>query len=158
MAHSSDSPYAKALNFTQIVCTCYIVTLSMAHLKAICVPFIAHSVPFILQNSTSQKNFCELDIICVMIVFCQKNSVHCYRNVRETQWTPQQTQTRRTRPVHQHWRDKETQKCPNNFDWDCSWVKKYYCGVLRRYVSQNIVAITGTLRLNRLTLMHVFNW
>ena len=21
--------------------------------------------------------------------------------------------------VHQHWGDKETQKCPNNFDWDC---------------------------------------
>ena len=24
--------------------------------------------------------------------------------------------------VHQHWGDKETQKCPNNFDWDCGWV------------------------------------
>ena len=22
--------------------------------------------------------------------------------------------------VHQHWGDKEAQKCPNNFDWDCS--------------------------------------
>ena len=22
--------------------------------------------------------------------------------------------------VHQHWGDKETQNCPNNFDWDCS--------------------------------------
>ena len=22
--------------------------------------------------------------------------------------------------VHQHWGNKETQKCPNNFDWDCS--------------------------------------
>ena len=22
--------------------------------------------------------------------------------------------------VHQHWGDRETQKCPNNFDWDCS--------------------------------------
>ena len=21
--------------------------------------------------------------------------------------------------VHQHWGDKETRKCPNNFDWDC---------------------------------------
>ena len=95
VAHSSDSAYVKVLNLTQIVCTCYIVTLSIAHLKAICVPFIAHSVPFIVQYSTSPKNFCELDILCVMIVFCQNNSVHCYRNVRETQWTPQQTQTRR---------------------------------------------------------------
>ena len=25
--------------------------------------------------------------------------------------------------VHQHWGDKETQKCPNNFDWDCSMPK-----------------------------------
>ena len=22
--------------------------------------------------------------------------------------------------VHQHWGDRETQKCPNTFDWDCS--------------------------------------
>ena len=28
-----------------------------------------------------------------------------------------------------------------------------FCGVLKRYVSQNIVAITGTLRLNRFTLL-----
>ena len=34
---------------------------------------------------------------------------------------------------------------------------KYFFGVLRRYVSQNIIAITGTLRLNRLTLLYVFN-
>ena len=30
-----------------------------------------------------------------------------------------------------------------------SRMRKYYCGVLRRFLSQNIVAITGTLRLNR---------
>ena len=42
-------------------------------------------------------------------------------------------------------------------------MRKYYsweilfCGVLRRYFSQNIVAITGTLRLNRFTLLYVFN-
>ena len=24
--------------------------------------------------------------------------------------------------VHQHWGDKETQKCPNNFEWDCSMI------------------------------------
>ena len=41
-------------------------------------------------------------------------------------------------------------------------MRKYYseemlfCGVLRRYVSQNIVAINGTLRLNRFTLLYVF--
>ena len=41
-------------------------------------------------------------------------------------------------------------------------MRKYYreenrfCGVLRRYVSQNIVAIIGTLRLNRFTLLYVF--
>ena len=41
-------------------------------------------------------------------------------------------------------------------------MKKYYSGkilfcgtVLRRYVSQNIVAISGTLRLNRFTLLYV---
>ena len=34
-----------------------------------------------------------------------------------------------------------------------------FCGVLRRYViSQSIVAITGILRLNRFTLLYVFNW
>ena len=44
-----------------------------------------------------------------------------------------------------------------------SRMRKYYsgeiqfCGVLRRYVSQNIVAITGNLRLNRFTLFYVFN-
>ena len=44
-----------------------------------------------------------------------------------------------------------------------SRVRKYYsgeilfCGVLRRYVSQNIVAVTGNLRLNRFTLFYVFN-
>ena len=32
-----------------------------------------------------------------------------------------------------------------------------FCGVLRRYVSQNIVAITGNLRLNRFTLFHLFH-
>ena len=36
--------------------------------------------------------------------------------------------------------------------------KILFCGVLRRYVSQNIVAITfGNLRLNRFTLFYVFN-
>ena len=24
--------------------------------------------------------------------------------------------------VHQHWGDKETPKCPNHFDWDCSFL------------------------------------
>ena len=24
--------------------------------------------------------------------------------------------------VHQLWEGKKTAKCPNNFDWDCSWV------------------------------------
>ena len=24
--------------------------------------------------------------------------------------------------VHQHWGDKDTQKCPNNFEWDCSMI------------------------------------
>ena len=45
-----------------------------------------------------------------------------------------------------------------------SRMRKYYsgemlfCGVLRRYISQNIVAITfGNLRLNRFTLFYVFN-
>ena len=42
-------------------------------------------------------------------------------------------------------------------------MSKYYSGeilfsgVLRRYVSQNIVAVTVTLRLNRFTLLYVFN-
>ena len=41
--------------------------------------------------------------------------------------------------------------------------RKYYigeilfCGVWRRYVSQNIVAITGNLLLNKFTLLYVFN-
>ena len=35
--------------------------------------------------------------------------------------------------------------------------KNLFCGVFRRFVSQNIVAITGTLRLNRFTLLYVFN-
>ena len=44
-------------------------------------------------------------------------------------------------------------------------MRKYYseeilfCGVLRRYVSQNIVAITGTLRLNRfICCMYLTDW
>ena len=37
------------------------------------------------------------------------------------------------------------------------YVYYVFCGVLRRYVSQNIVAITGNLRLNRFTLFYVFN-
>ena len=56
-AHSSDSPYMKSLNLTQIVCTCYIVTLPIGHLKAICVRFSAHSVPFIFQFSTLPNKF-----------------------------------------------------------------------------------------------------
>ena len=32
-----------------------------------------------------------------------------------------------------------------------------FCGVLRRYVSQNIVAITGNPQLNRFTFFYVFN-
>ena len=41
-------------------------------------------------------------------------------------------------------------------------MRKYYSGeilfsgVLRRYVSQNIVTITGSLWLNRFTLLYVF--
>ena len=41
-------------------------------------------------------------------------------------------------------------------------MRKYYSGeilfsgVLRRYVSQNIVTITGTLWLNKFTLLYVF--
>ena len=92
VAHSSDSPSVKALIFTHTVCTCYIATLSIAHLKAICVRFSAHSVHFIFRYSSPQKHFCELDILCV-IVLCQNNSVHRYRNVRETQWTPQQSKS-----------------------------------------------------------------
>ena len=67
VAHWSNSLYAKALNFTQIVCTCYIVTLSITHLKAICVPFIAYRAQFLLFSNTllPKKNFCELDILCV---------------------------------------------------------------------------------------------
>ena len=45
-----------------------------------------------------------------------------------------------------------------------SRMRKYYsgemlfCGVLRCYISQNIVTITfGNLRLNRFTLFYVFN-
>ena len=45
-----------------------------------------------------------------------------------------------------------------------SRMRKYYsremlfCGVLRGYISQNIVAITfGNLQLNRFTLFYVFN-
>ena len=44
-----------------------------------------------------------------------------------------------------------------------SRMRKYYsweilfCSVLRRYVSQNIVAIIGNLRLNRFTFFYVFN-
>ena len=44
-----------------------------------------------------------------------------------------------------------------------SRMRKYYrgeilfCSVLWRYVSQNIVAIPGNLRLNRFTLFYVFN-
>ena len=40
-------------------------------------------------------------------------------------------------------------------------MRKYYsveikfCGVLRRYVSQNIVAISRTVRLNRFSLLYV---
>ena len=36
-------------------------------------------------------------------------------------------------------------------------MRKYYCGVLRRHVPKNTVAITGTLRLNRFTLLYIFN-
>ena len=120
------------------------------------------------------RNFCELVILCVMLI-CPNNLVHCYRNFRETQWTPNKPKARRLWPtyrltsvsvntpsnssptqsqtkivgtllpnavfslllltsslsklfiavrspnlVHQHWGDKETPKCPNHFDWDCS--------------------------------------
>ena len=57
VTHSNDCPYMKSLNLTQIVCTCYIVTLSIGHLKAICILFSAHSVPFIFQYSTLPKKF-----------------------------------------------------------------------------------------------------
>ena len=32
-----------------------------------------------------------------------------------------------------------------------------FCGVLRHYNSQNIVTITGTVRLNRFSVMYVLN-
>ena len=132
---------------------------------------------FLLFSNTllCPRNFCELVILCVMLL-CPNNLVHCYRNVRETQWIPNKPKARRLWPtyrltsvsvntpsnssptqsqtkivgtlrpnavffllvlplslsklfitvqspnlVYQHWTDKETQKCPNNFDWDCSY-------------------------------------
>ena len=40
-----------------------------------------------------------------------------------------------------------------------SRMRKYHCGVLRRYISQNIVAKTGILPSNRFTyVLYVFNW
>ena len=45
---------------------------------------------------------------------------------------------------------------PNRMRKYCSG-EILFCGVLSRYVSQNIVAVTGTLRLNIFTLLYVFN-
>ena len=44
---------------------------------------------FLLSSNTllCPRNFYELVILCVVLL-CPNNLVHCYRNVRETQWTP----------------------------------------------------------------------
>ena len=46
---------------------------------------------------------------------------------------------------------KKSEKIGKNRNWTPCIP---YCDVLRQYVSQNIVAITGTLRLNRITLLY----
>ena len=43
--------------------------------------------PLFSNTLLCPRNFCELVILCVMLL-CPNNLVHCYRNVRKTQWTP----------------------------------------------------------------------
>ena len=50
--------------------------------------------PLFSNTLLCSRNFCELVILCVMLL-CPNNLVHCYRNVRETQWTPNKPKTRR---------------------------------------------------------------
>ena len=56
---------------------------------------------FLLFSNTliCPRNFCELVILCVMLL-CPNNLVHCYRNVRETQWTPNKPKARRLWPIY----------------------------------------------------------
>ena len=76
VAHSSDSPYMKTQNLAQIVCICYIVTLSMGHFKATCVRFTTHSIPFIFQYSTLPKKFLRTGhSLCCVVMPKQLSSV-----------------------------------------------------------------------------------
>ena len=56
---------------------------------------------FLLFSNTllCPRNFCELVILCVMLL-CPNNLVHCYRNVRETQWMPNKPKARRLWPTY----------------------------------------------------------
>ena len=55
--------------------------------------------PLFSNTLLCPRNFCELVILCVMLL-CPNNLVHCYRNVRETQWTPNKPKTRRLWPTY----------------------------------------------------------
>ena len=55
--------------------------------------------PLFSNTLLCPRNFCELVILCVMLL-CPNNLVHCYRNVRETQWTPNKPKARRLWPTY----------------------------------------------------------
>ena len=50
--------------------------------------------PLFSNTLLCPRNFCELVILYFMLS-CPNNLVHCYRNVRETQWTPNKPKARR---------------------------------------------------------------
>ena len=55
--------------------------------------------PLFSNTLLCPRNFCELVILCVMLL-CPNNLVHCYRNVRKTQWTPNKPKARPLWPTY----------------------------------------------------------
>ena len=61
---------------------------------------LVHTQFLVFSNTLlCTRNFYELVILCVMLL-CPNNLVHCYRNVRETQWTPNKPKARRLWPTY----------------------------------------------------------
>ena len=66
----------------------------------LCIYGLVHTQFLLFSNTLlCPRNFCELVILCVMLL-CPNNLVHCYRNVRETQWIPNKPKARRLWPTY----------------------------------------------------------
>ena len=95
VAHSGASPYTKSPeSYVDSHARAMLSRYQSATRKLFVYDLLHTQFPLFSNTLLCSRNFCELVILCVMLL-CPNNLVHCYRNVRETQWTPNKPKTRR---------------------------------------------------------------